>query len=68
LDPLGEDIDLLPRTGRGAGRGKFRGHVRFEILVVAVELNNFKNVANPGHLNETTPCLRQHEYTEIARK
>jgi hypothetical protein len=35
--------------------------VRFKILVVTVQLDDFKNVANPGHGNETTPCLVNHD-------
>ena len=59
LNPLREDVDLL----LGA-RGSVRGHelcrgVRLEILVVTVQLDDFKNVADPGHRNETTPCLVQ---------
>jgi hypothetical protein len=28
---------------------------------VTVQFDDFKNVANPGHWNETTPCLVQHD-------
>jgi hypothetical protein len=61
LNPLGENVDLLPRAG-GRRRGdEFRGRVRLEIFVVTVQFDDFKNVANPGHWNETTPCLVEHD-------
>ena len=67
LNPLGENIDLLPRAG-GRRRGdKFRSRVRLEILVVTVQLNDFKNVANPGHGNETTPCWVQLVWCNMMR-
>lgn len=40
----------------GAAGGRELGRrLRLEVFVVTVQLDDFKNVANPGHRNDTTP-------------